>query len=76
MGEYGAQFWLNAGNPIGSDNRPYPNLPDDMFSANGFNEQRVFIFPSHDLVVVRLGHTEHDNFDFGEFLEAILESIE
>lgn len=55
QGEYGAHFWLNAGNPRHSANREYPGLPDDLFYANGHDGQRVAIIPSCNLVLVRLG---------------------
>jgi len=49
-GVYGAQFWLNAGGHM-------PDVPKDMYFADGFQGQRVIIIPSKDLVVVRLGVT-------------------
>ncbi len=68
-GIYGGQFWLNA------EHSAYPDVPDDMYSCNGFQGQYVFIFPSHDLVVVRMGLAEHPVFDINEFLKSILGSI-
>lgn len=47
-GVYGAQFWLNAGGHM-------PDVPKDMFFADGYQGQRVIIIPSKDLVIVRLG---------------------
>lgn len=44
---YGGHFWLNAA-------REYP-IPEDAFWMGGFGMQRVFIVPSLDLVVVRMG---------------------
>ncbi len=67
-GEYGAHFWLNAGGK-------YPNVPRDLFSANGFQGQHVFIIPSKDMVVVRFGLTEHPVFDVNLFLWEILEAV-
>ncbi len=67
-GEYGAHFWLNAGGK-------YPNVPKDLFSANGFQGQYVFIIPSRDLVVVRFGLKEEPDFDVDTFLSSILKSI-
>lgn len=47
-GEYGAFFWLNKSNY-------YPSAPEDMFSCNGYDGQRIFMIPSKELVVVILG---------------------
>jgi CubicO group peptidase (beta-lactamase class C family) len=58
-GEYGAQWWLNAGEANNPSNRIYPNLPPDAFWADGFEEQYVMVIPSKNLVVVRLGASHH-----------------
>jgi CubicO group peptidase (beta-lactamase class C family) len=65
-GDYGAHFWLNAGGH-------YPNAPRDMFSANGYQGQKVFIIPSQDLVIVRMGLSE--DFDFNGLLSGIVGSL-
>ena len=67
-GEYGAHFWLNS-------RGKYPNVPKDMFSSNGFQGQYVFIIPSEDLVVVRLGLVEDPEFSIDHFLKNILAAI-
>lgn len=67
-GEYGGQFWLNAGGK-------YPDVPKDMYFASGFQGQKVIIIPSHDLVIVRFGLTEDENFDFNGMMKEILDSI-
>jgi len=54
-GEYGAYWWLNAGNPAGSANRLYPSLPPDLYLARGYEGQDTVVIPSRDLVVVHLG---------------------
>jgi CubicO group peptidase (beta-lactamase class C family) len=54
-GQYGAHFWLNAGDPKDPSKRPWPKLPTDTFAACGHSGQYVFVVPSAKLVVVRLG---------------------
>jgi len=66
-GEYGAQFWLNKSKKL-------PDVPEDLFSCNGHRGQRVFIIPSRNLVVVRLGFSE-EGFNHNEFLKEILAAI-
>lgn len=68
-GDYGAHFWLNAGGK-------YPDVPKDMYSANGYQGQRVFIIPSKDLVVVRTGLAEEPEFDINGFLRDVVAAIE
>lgn len=67
-GTYGAHFWLNA-------EGKYPDVPKDLFSANGFQGQYVFIIPSKDLVVVRTGLAEHPDFDVNAFLSGIIDAL-
>lgn len=68
-GIYGGHFWLNAGGR-------YPDAPKDLYSANGFQGQNVFIIPSKDIVIVRLGlKEEKDGFDFNGLLKGILGSF-
>lgn len=64
-GRYGAQFWLNAGGA-------YPDVPRDMYHCSGYQGQMVYIIPSLDLVVVRMGLSE--DFDFNGFLKEIIAS--
>lgn len=67
-GTYGAHFWLNA-------QGKFPDVPRDMFSANGYQGQYVWIIPSKDLVVVRTGLAENPDFDVNRFLKDIVNSI-
>lgn len=68
-GRYGGHFWLNySGN--------YPDAPRDMYYASGFQGQKIFIIPSKDLVIVRMGLTDDESFDFNAFLKEVLEGFE
>jgi hypothetical protein len=67
-GKYGAQFWLNKSKSV-------PDAPEDMYKCDGHRGQTIFIIPSRNLVVVRLGFSEV-NFDFNDFIKEILASIE
>ena len=66
-GLYGAQFWLN-------QSKSMPDVPEDLFSCNGHRGQRVYIIPSRNLVVVRLGFSE-EGFNHNDFLKGILSAI-
>ncbi len=64
-GEYGAHFWLN-------DKPQLKNVPKSMYFADGYQGQRVYIFPKQNLVVVRFGLS---NFNENTFLTKVLKSI-
>jgi CubicO group peptidase (beta-lactamase class C family) len=49
---YGGLFWVN-----GDGARP---VPKSAYFANGAGGQRTIIIPTHDLVVVRMGHHKGD----------------
>ena len=74
-GEYGAQWWTNAGEKSNPANRSYPNVPADSFQAEGFEGQFIFVIPSKKLVVVRLGLTKKDDFDMNKLVSEIIASI-
>lgn len=67
-GSYGAHFWLNR-------DGKYPDAPADMFMANGYQGQHVFIIPSKDLVIVRTGLAEGPEFDGNAFLREVLQAF-
>ena len=69
-GIYGGHFWLN------HDKSAYDDVPVDLYSCNGFQGQYVFIIPSRDLVVVRMGLAEDPIFNINDFLKGILRSID
>jgi CubicO group peptidase (beta-lactamase class C family) len=61
---YGYMWWLNheghwlpsAFDPEGGDGRPMPNLPEEVFRANGFLNQIIFVDPDTDIVFTRIGN--------------------
>lgn len=60
---YGYLWWLNGKNnfklPLLTQTFPgklIPNAPDDMVAAMGKNDQRIYIVPSQQLVVIRMGN--------------------
>lgn len=67
-GQYGAHFWLNASGR-------YKDAPRDLFSCNGFQGQMIFIIPSEDLVIVRMGLKEDPAINFNHLLRGIISSI-
>ena len=67
-GTYGAHWWLNA-------EGKYQDVPKDLYSANGFQGQRVYVIPSKDLVIVRTGLAEAPDFKDNTFLKSIVAAI-
>jgi CubicO group peptidase (beta-lactamase class C family) len=61
--EYGAFFWLN-----GMDRFP---IPRDAYFMAGAGNQFTIIIPSHDLVVVRLGHFKGSQSGYRSLLTAL-----
>jgi CubicO group peptidase (beta-lactamase class C family) len=51
----GAQFYVNIGDPKRALERPWPEAPADLFGGLGHWGKSVFVIPSLDLIVVRLG---------------------
>jgi CubicO group peptidase (beta-lactamase class C family) len=67
---YGGFFWING------DGR-YP-VPKDSFFMSGAGGQTTLIIPSHDLVVVRMGHfkgSEAGDKSFKQALALLMEAI-
>ena len=64
-GIYGAQFWLNSSGG-------FKDVPNNMYYADGYQGQRVYVLPDQELVIVRFGLK---NFDENEFLKGIIESV-
>lgn len=69
-GVYGGQFWLNY------NYSTYPDAPADLYSCSGFQGQFVYIIPSYDLVIVRMGLANDPIFDRNKFLKEIISAID
>ena len=69
-GKYAGTFWLKEDKP----ERTLIDVPDDVFFADGFLGQRVYIVPSKKLVVVRMGYSLN-NFDLNDFLKEIIKTL-
>jgi CubicO group peptidase (beta-lactamase class C family) len=67
-GIYGGHFWQN------HNRAAYKDVPEDLFSCNGYEGQYVFIIPSYDAVIVRMGLSE--SFDVNTFLKEVLDALE
>ena len=67
-GTYGAHWWLNS-------EGIYPDVPKDLYSANGYQGQYVFVIPSKDLVIVRTGLAETPEFRANDFLKELVSAV-
>ena len=75
MGEYGAQIWLNRGDPNNPHIVKFPGLPHEAIVFSGFEDNFVVIVPSKNLVVVRLGVTHNDNFSISNLVTGIADLL-
>lgn len=77
-GIYAAQFWTAATKEVGTPmERYWPDLPEDIYYASGFEGQQVVIIPSKDMVLVRLGLTaDRAAWDVGSFIREVMANID
>ncbi|MBO9200191.1 MULTISPECIES: serine hydrolase domain-containing protein [Niastella] len=69
---YGYQFWLNGLDDKDPNKRWFPDAPADMYFADGYGGQNIFIIPSKKLIIVRLGvRTVDENKYLKEVIAAI-----
>jgi CubicO group peptidase (beta-lactamase class C family) len=66
--KYGYTFWVN------TDGSLWPTAPLDTFAFRGFTASRLYVVPSLDLVVARLGYAPQ-NWDEGNLLPAVIDAI-
>ena len=69
-GTYGATVWLKEPDVENA----LVDVPDDVFFADGFLGQRVYVIPSKKLVVVRMGYSL-SNFNVNDFLRDIIATL-
>ncbi len=69
-GNYAGTFWLKESSPENA----LTSVPSDVFFADGFLGQRIYIVPSKKLVVVRMGYGM-SNFNMNNFLEEIIKTL-
>jgi len=69
-GRYAGTFWLKESDVENA----LVDVPDDIFFADGFLGQRVYMIPSKKLVVVRMGYSL-SNFSVNDFLRDIIASL-
>lgn len=73
IGVYGYNWWVNGVQPNGR--RLWPDVPASTFAASGYNNNKMFIIPAWDMVVVRLGlddrHVTITNSTWNDFLKRI-----
>lgn len=70
----GYSWWLNAARPPPFPReRPWADVPDDAFAANGHWGQYIIVIPSLDLVVVRTGDDRNEHVDLNTFIKLAME---
>ena len=59
---YGYLWWLNGqnsfmlpGSQLNFNGKLIPNAPNDLFAALGKNDQKIYIVPSKNIAVIRMG---------------------
>jgi CubicO group peptidase (beta-lactamase class C family) len=63
----GWMWWLNQVPPkVG--HKPWPNVPDDAFAAEGHWGQFVIVVPSKDVVIVRTADDRDEGLDLNAFI--------
>ncbi|PTX58997.1 CubicO group peptidase (beta-lactamase class C family) [Kordia periserrulae] len=80
---YGYLWWLNGKTSyrlpqtqLQFSGELIPNAPQDMYCALGKNDQKIYIVPSKDLVIVRMGNAADDaNFALSDFDNVLWEKI-
>ncbi|WP_179376528.1 serine hydrolase domain-containing protein [Winogradskyella wichelsiae] len=80
---YGYSWWLNGKSTYHLPKTQFefqdeiiPNAPSDTFAALGKNDQKIYVVPSKDLVIIRMGEAADDeNFALSSFDTDLWEKI-
>lgn len=80
---YGYLWWLNGKgtyhlpqSQLEFNGSLIPNAPDDMIMALGKNDQKIYVIPSKDLIVIRMGESaDNENFTISSFDNDLWEKI-
>lgn len=68
----GAGWWPNKGVPQQDKPAPWPAAPTDAFAGLGFKGQYLFVIPSQNLVIIRLGYDKNDSaFNANEMIKLV-----
>ena len=51
-------------------------MPEDLYYASGHDGQDVVIFPSQNMIVVRLSVSRNGAWDMAEFLSDVMAAVE
>jgi CubicO group peptidase (beta-lactamase class C family) len=80
---YGYLWWLNGKESYHLPSTQYefsgsliPSGPSDMFMALGKNDQKIYVIPSKNMVVIRMGEAADEvNFALSDFDDALWQKI-
>lgn len=74
-GAYGFNWWVNGVNPEGK--HLMPGAPEKTFYASGLNNNKCFVVPEWDMVVVRMGTYHHrlGEWVYGRFFQKISDAF-
>jgi CubicO group peptidase (beta-lactamase class C family) len=80
---YGYLWWLNGKasyhlpqSQIQFNGKLIPSAPNEVYSALGKNDQKIYIVPSKKLVIIRMGEAaDQTNFALTDFDEVLWQKI-
>ena len=73
---YTSQWYANTAIPELGLKAPWPSAPRDTFAASGHWGQMIFVIPSMDMIIVRMGDDRDYSFDKDRFLSLIIKAVQ